>query len=191
MEKTSKILENTRRVNDYNILRGYFQHIAENSKWIKDFAGFMERELREKTNSFSGIPSPFLHLWKYEKGYLGDFQPTIAVINCGYVIMRNDVDINDFEAIYTAVDECETIAHHVNSRIRRDSNDPKHFLFNSYMKDRTRVEPVYMDEVGYGVEVQVYFKNPQPIQFEPTEWLDNGESFFKINLFGNPLKRRS
>lgn len=160
------------RSNNYNRIRNYFKNLSEKSTLLKDFAGFLDRELRNKTNSFTGISSPFLHLWKYQKGYLGENQQTMAVISVGYAILKNNISVTDFEAIYDAVDECEKIAHHVNSRIRYDSNDPNHFLFNSYLKDRTRIEPIYMEEVGFGVEVQVFFQNPQPIKLNPDEWTD-------------------
>lgn len=160
------------RENNYKKLKDYFCKLCKASTKIKDFAAYSDRELREKTNSLKGMQSPFLHLWKYNLEYAGENASTMAVINLGYVILKNNVATDDFEDQYDAVDECEAIAHHVNARLLYDSNKPDHFLFNAFLKHRTQINPVYMEELGFGVEVQVYFKNPQSLQLDPEEWND-------------------
>ncbi|MDO5509540.1 MAG: hypothetical protein Q4F57_02480 [Weeksellaceae bacterium] len=159
------------RLNSYQRIHQYFAHIVQDSRLLQGYAGFSSTELRQKTNSLTGLPSPFLHLWKYEKGLLGTSpETTMAVVNVGYAIFRNDVAVDDFEAQYAAIDQCEQLAHHVCSRLRYDANNPQHFLFNAFLKDRTRIEPVSMQEVGYGVEVQVYFQNPESLKLHPQDW---------------------
>lgn len=160
------------RENSYFKLYEYFKKISQNSVFVQDFAGYFKHDLDAKIQSFNGIQSPYLALWDYNKEYLGENQSTLAVISLGYVVLKNDVPVDDIQAQYQAIDQCERIAKHINSRLRFDNLNPKHFLFNSFLKDKTRISPVDMKEVGFGVEVMVYFKNPEILELNPAEWAD-------------------
>lgn len=158
--------------NSYNKLYLYFKQIAEKSNLIKGFAGYFERDLSNQEQSYKGISSPYLALWNYEKGYEGENSNTIAIISVGYVILRNDIPIDDIEAQYQAIDSCEQIAKSVNSRLWFDNNDRNHLLYNAFIKEKTRIIPIDMEGVGFGVQVEVFFKNPENLKLNPDDWSD-------------------
>ncbi|MGV4460721.1 hypothetical protein ACQ1Q5_04190 [Ornithobacterium rhinotracheale] len=158
--------------NSYLKLYEYFQKIAEANVHIQGFAGYFQRDLENKLKSYAGLSSPYLALWHYEKGYQGEGRNTLAVISLGYVVLRNDVAPDDIEAQYRAIDECEQIAKSVNARLRFDNHNQKHFLFNAYLKEQTKITPIEMIGTGFGVQVEVFFKNPEHLTLNPDDWSD-------------------
>ena len=158
--------------NSYLKLKEYFEYIAEKSTKINDFAGYFQRDVNNKITSYRGMASPYLAIFDYKKGYLGENDNTIAAISMRYAILRTDVPFDDIEAQYRAIDECELIAKSVNSRLRYDHHKPGHLIFNAFLKDRTDIVPIDVREVGFGVEVQVFFKNPENLALNPDEWTD-------------------
>lgn len=163
------------KTNSYLQSKNYFDELVQKHKKINEFIGFFNRELHEKQGSFDGIASPYLALFKYEAGLDGPEQNTIAVRKVAFALMRTDVATDDFDAQYQAVDECEKLALSVLARIRYDSNNRNHFLYNSFLKESVRILPVELSSQSYGVEVYFNLKNPQPLIVNPDEWSDIDE----------------
>uniref|UniRef100_UPI0039A7059D hypothetical protein n=1 Tax=Ornithobacterium rhinotracheale TaxID=28251 RepID=UPI0039A7059D len=158
--------------NSYLRLYNYFKAIAEANVHINGFAGYFQRDLSNKLESYEGLSSPYLALWDYEKEYQGDDRNTVAVISLGYVILKSDVPPDDIEAQYAAIDECEKIAKSVNARLRYDNHDKSHFLFGSFLKEQTKIQPIDTEDLGFGVQVEVFFKNPEHLALKPEDWAD-------------------
>ncbi len=158
--------------NGYLEIKDYFQQIVAKNKKINEFVGYFTRDLHHKQAAFTGLPSPYLALFKYKLGLDGGPQNTVAVREVGFAVMRTDVADDDFEEQYKAIDECEQMALQILARIRYDNNNREHFLYNSFMKDSVRILPVELRSQSYGVEVFFSFKNPQKLVVAPDEWED-------------------
>ena len=77
--------------NSYLQIKNYFENLVQQSKFLNDFVGFFSREWAEKKNTVKGLQEPVLSLWKYELGFDGPENNTIAVRKIGFAIMYNEV----------------------------------------------------------------------------------------------------
>lgn len=158
--------------NSYLQIKNYFENIADKAKFLNDFVGFFQREWANRTASVKGLASPTLALFKYELGFDGPDQNTLAVRKIGFAIMFNDVKPDDLEGQYIAIDDAEQIALKVLSRIRYDSNTPDHPLFNSFLKDSVEINPVELSGGEVGVDVLFNLKNKQLLKVDVGDWND-------------------
>ena len=158
--------------NSYLQIKNYFENLVQQSNFLNDFVGFFSREWAEKKNTVKGLQEPVLSLWKYELGFDGPENNTIAVRKIGFAIMYNEVKADDLEAQYNAIHNAEALAIKVLSRIRHDNYDTSHFLYNSFMKESVEVSPVELSGNEFGVEVTFNLKNKQLLQVHVEDWKD-------------------
>lgn len=158
--------------NSYLRLKDYMQHLATQHTAIQAFAGYSNRDLLTQVASRDGIASPYLALFDYKLSLFGPEQRTVATRKLGFAIMLNQVNTNDFQAQYTAIDQAETIALQIIARIRYDNNQKNHFLWNAFIKESVKINPVELSANSYGVEVFIHFKNPQALSLQPDNWKD-------------------
>ena len=118
------------------------------------------------------MQEPVLSLWKYELGFDGPENNTIAVRKIGFAIMYNEVKADDLEAQYNAIHNAEALAIKVLSRIRHDNYDNSHFLYNSFIKESVEISPVELSRDEFGVEVTFNLKNKQLLQVHQEDWKD-------------------
>lgn len=157
----------------YLQIKNYFGNIVDQAKFLNDFVGFFQREWANRTASVKGLKSPTLALFKYELGFDGPDQNTVAVRKIGFAIMFNNIKPDDLEAQYIAIDGAEQLAKKVLSRIRHDSNTPENPLFNSFLKDSVEINPVELSGGEVGVDVLFNLKNKQILKVDPDDWNDN------------------
>ncbi|SDE69792.1 hypothetical protein, partial [Riemerella columbipharyngis] len=70
-------------------------------------------------------------------------------------------------------DNAEKLALKVVGRMRLDSNNTEHILYNSFIKNSVEIRPVELEGVGvFGVEVSLQLKNPQRLKVNPDDWKD-------------------
>lgn len=146
--------------------------LAKHCLHINDFVGYHKEELDNKIDSYTGIKSPFLALWKYVKTKEGKDQEAQDVIHLSYVILMQNIPEDDFDAQYQAIDHCEIIADIINARIRADHHKPQTLVHRSFLENRTRIEPVVMSHLAFGVEVHLFFKNRNFLQLNADDWED-------------------
>lgn len=158
--------------NSYLEIKNYFENLVQQSKFLNDFVGFFSREWAEKKNTVKGLQEPVLSLWKYELGFDGPENNTIAVRKIGFAIMYNEVKADDLEAQYNAIHNAEALAIKVLSRIRHDNYDNSHFLYNSFIKESVEISPVELSRDEFGVEVTFNLKNKQLLQVHVEDWKD-------------------
>lgn len=156
----------------YNLLKNYMQCLAEQCVFINDFIGYSSIELHNRLDSFRGVQSPFLALFSYEKTREGEDQNAVAITRLRYVILKNKVPIDDFEAQYKAIDECELIANVINARVRLDHHTKGHFLYRTFLEDRTAIEPIQQVGDLFGVEVSLSFQTLDFWNVNPEYWKD-------------------
>ena len=157
----------------YLQLKKYFAHLAQKHKEIKENVGYFSREIIEKTNSFAGIASPFLAIYDYELGLDGGELNTLGKRKMVFSIIFANAPFDDFEAQQEKIDQAEQIALQLLARIRWDSNDKNHFLYNAFEKDLTKIYPVEEPQAHlFGVEVEIHFSTKQPLQINPEHWED-------------------
>lgn len=158
--------------NSYLAIKNYFEYLSIQANFINDFVGFFQREWANRTSSFKGLKTPALALFKYDLGFDGPDQNTVAVRKIGFAIMFNNIKPDDLEGQYIAIHDAEQIALKVLSRIRYDSNTPDHPLFNSFLKDSVEINPVELSGGEVGVDVLFNFKNKQLLKVDPEDWED-------------------
>ncbi len=158
--------------NSYLEVKRYFEYLVEKSTFLSDFVGYFQREWANRTGSKAGLKSPYLALFRYELGFDGPDQNTVAVRKIGFSIMYNNVKNDDLDAQYNAIHDAEALALKVIARIRFDSNNQEHFLFNSFLKDSVEINPVELSAAEFGVEVFFNLKNKQLLKVDPSDWND-------------------
>lgn len=159
--------------NSYLQLKTYFADIAQKHKAIKDFSGYFAREVQQKMGSFSGIGSPFLTIFNYELGLDGGEMNTIGERKLTFSVLFHNPAFDDFEAQQQAIDDAEKIALQILARIKKDHNTKGHFLYNSFEKAMTKIFPVEEPNIQvYGVDVQIHFRNKEPLLVESDVWED-------------------
>lgn len=158
--------------NSYLQVKDYFENLVQQSNFLNDFVGFFEREWATKTASVKGLKSPCLALFKYNLGFDGPEQNTIAVRKTGFAIMFNDIKAGDYQAQYQAIHDAEALAVKVLSRIRHDNYDDSHFLYNAFLKDSVDISPVELSGNSFGVDVLFNFKNKQKLIVQVEDWKD-------------------
>lgn len=158
--------------NSYLKIKDYFETLVSKHKHINEFVGYFSRDLHSKSARRKGIASPYLALFKYEIGFDGPEQNTIAVRKLGFALMLNTVAPDDFNKQYEAIDTAEQLALSVLARIQLDNNNRKHFLYNSLIKDSIRILPVELSAQSFGVEVYFNLKNPQNLVVNTDDWED-------------------
>jgi hypothetical protein len=157
----------------YLQIRDYFQNLATHSAVLKDFVAFSQREWANRTASTQGIESPYLVLYKYEMGFQGPEENTLAVRHLGFAIMVQDNALqDDFEAQYTGINTAEQIALKILARIRYDSFNQEHFLYNSFMKETVVITDVEISAGEMGVDVFFSIKNKQTLKCDAADWAD-------------------
>lgn len=158
--------------NSYIAVKNYFENLSNKAKFLNDFVGFFQREWANRTASVKGLKTPALALFKYELGFEGPDQNTVAVRKIGFAVMFNNIKPDDLEGQYIAIHDAEQLALKVLSRIRYDSNTPNHALFNSFLKDSVEINPVELSGGEVGVDVLFNFKNKQKLTVNPDDWED-------------------
>lgn len=156
----------------YIQIKNYFESLVLQSTFLNDFVGFFEREWNSKKASVKGLKSPTLALFKYKLGFDGPHENSLAVRKIGFAIMFNGIKTGDLEGQYSAIDLAEHLAVKVLSRIRIDSADPEHFLYNSLLKDSVEINPVELSSNDFGVDVIFNIKNKQILKLDPADWKD-------------------
>ncbi|ANF51763.1 hypothetical protein A0O34_15165 [Chryseobacterium glaciei] len=158
--------------NSYIEVKNYFENLSVQANFINDFVGFFQREWANRTASVKGLKTPALALFKYDLGFDGPDQNTVAVRKLGFAIMFNNIKPDDLEGQYIAIHDAEQLALKVLGRIRYDSNTPDHPLFNSFLKDSVEINPVELSGGEVGVDVLFNFKNKQLLKVDPEDWED-------------------
>lgn len=119
-----------------------------------------------------GIQSPFLTLFDYRLMVNTHKQNSTSVRRVQFGIAKNKIDTGDFDAQYTAINECEELALQVLSRIKYDNYQREHFLYNSYPENPVTILPVELSNEAFGVEVILDLKNPESLKLKPEHWKD-------------------
>lgn len=158
--------------NSYLQIKDYFENLQKQSTFINDFVGFFQREWAGRTASVKGLQSPTLALFKYDLGFEGPEQNTIAVRKIGFAVMYNNVKAGDLDAQYTAIHDAEQLAIKILSRIRLDNYQQDHFLYNSLIKESIEINPVELSGNEFGVDVTLSFKNKQVLKVDSADWKD-------------------
>lgn len=158
--------------NSYIQIKNYFENLVLQSNFLNDFVGFFEREWKSKQAKLGGLKIPVLALFKYDVGFEGPDQNSIAVRKIGFAIMFNKIPAGDFQAQYNAIFEAEKLAFKVLSRIWIDSHDQEHFLYNSFLKDSVEIKPVELSSSDFGVDVIFNLKNKQILKIDTADWKD-------------------
>lgn len=152
--------------------KNYFKTLVAQSNFLNDFVGFSSREWLAKKNSAAGLQEPILSLWKYELGFDGPENNTVAVRKVGFAIMYNTISSDDLEAQENAINDAEHLAIKVLSRIRHDNYQSSHFLYNAFIKESVKIDPVELSGNEFGVEVTFNLKNKQLLQIHQEDWKD-------------------
>lgn len=158
--------------NSYIQIKDYFENLVEQSNFLNEFVAFFEREWTAKKAKVGGIKAPALALFRYELGFEGNDQNTIAVRKIGFAIMFNKIPAGDFSAQYNAIYAAERLAIKVLSRIRNDSYNQDHFLYNSFLKETVEIKPVELSASDFGVDVLFSIKNKQILKVDSEDWND-------------------
>ncbi|UKB81268.1 hypothetical protein [Chryseobacterium sp. MEBOG07] len=157
--------------NSYLNLKDYFEKLVENSTFLNSFAGYFNRELLNKEAN-DELNEPYLAIFDYSIGLKGPEQNTISVRKLTFAIIKNNVPEDDFQLQYKAIDDSEDMVLQVLSRIRNDSQNPAHFLYNSFLKDSVSIEPVELNANSYGSVCYLEFQNNKSLQFKKESWKD-------------------
>lgn len=158
--------------NSYLKLKNYFKDLVEKSIHVKSFVGYFQRELAQKDGG-DELDSPYLAIYGYGNTLSGPEQNTISVRKLSFAVMYKGIPDDDLELQYKAVDDAEEIINIFLARIRMDSNDPEHFLYNAWNKEGTEISPVELSISAFGSEVSLEFKNNQFLKMHPEDWNDN------------------
>ena len=159
--------------NSYNQIRNYFKNLVEQSKFLNGYSGFFQRELVGKmTNYTTPLQAPYLALFEYNLGFDGPDNNTIAVRKIGMALMYNKIKADDQEQQYNAIHNAEQLAGKLISRVRFDSNNPDHFLYNSFLKDSVEISAVELSATDFGVEIFFSLKNKQLLIMHTEDWKD-------------------
>ncbi len=158
--------------NSYIKIKHYLEELSKKHKRINAFSGYFNRDLQRQEASFDGISSPYLALFKYVLALEGPKQNTTAVRKVAFALMFNDVDADDIDAQYKAIDDAEELALSVLARVQFDNNNRNHLLYNTFIKDSVRILPIELSNTAFGVEVYFDLKNPQKLTVNPDDWSD-------------------
>lgn len=156
----------------YLMLKNYFENLCSNAKFLNSFVGYFSREFADKINTVEGLQDPSLVLFKYNLNFEGEEQNSLAIRPVGFGILFNNIASDDLEAQYNAIDVAEALAIKVLSRIRHDSFDQSHILYNSFIKNSVNIEPLELSANCFGVEVTLSLKNKQLLQVHQEDWED-------------------
>ena len=156
----------------YLTIKDYFEHLGTHAKFLKGFAGFFDRELLTKINSYDGLENPYLALFKYSIALEGNEQNTQANRQIGFVIAFGKIDAGNYAAQYKAIDDAEKFAFKVLARIKYDNARKDFFLWNSLIKESIQINPFELENGEFGAEVFFNIKNPQSLVCDITDWDD-------------------
>lgn len=160
-----------RENNSYLKMKEYFEDLVSKSTHVKSFAGYFQRELFNEKEKDSW-ESPYLALFDYELSLSGPEQNTISVRKIGFAVVYSNIE-DDIQKQYGAIDEAEKIVMKFLSRIRIDSFNAEHFLYQSFNKENTLITPVELEDGGFGAECYLEFKNNQSLKATAEDWTDN------------------
>lgn len=157
--------------NSYLKLKDYFENIVDQSTFINSFAGYFQKELKNKESN-DELTEPYLAIFDYSVGLSGPDQNTIAVRKISFAIIFNNIPEDDFELQYKAIDDAEEMALQVLARIRNDSGNDEHFLFNSFIKDSVTIEPIELNAKSYGSVAYLEIKTNKSLNLDVERWSD-------------------
>ena len=158
--------------NSYRQIKDYFENLVTQSKFLNGFAGFFQRELADKLTKSNGMQSPYLAMFKYNLGFDGPDQNTIAVRQIGFAIIFRNIKPGAIENQYTAIDDAEKLAIKILSRIKYDASQSDHLLYNSFLKESVDIQPLELANNDFGVEVTFNLKNTQKLTCHLEDWKD-------------------
>lgn len=158
--------------NSYLEVKNYFENLVMQSTFLNDFVGFFEREWSSKTSSVKGLKSPVLALFRYTLGFDGQNDNSVAVRKIGFAIMFNKIKPGDLDAQYQAIHDAEQLSIKILARMRYESFNSDHFLYNAFLKDSVEIKPVELSAGDFGVDVLFNLKNKQPLKVDFADWKD-------------------
>ena len=161
-----------RENNSYLKMKDYFEDLVSKSVYVKSFAGYFRRELLNKMEK-SDFESPYLALFDYELTFSGPEQNTISTRKIGFAVMYSNVSDDDLELQYQRIDDAEQIIKEFMARIKVESADENHFLYNAFKKEGAIITPVELENNGFGSEVYLEFNNNQALKAHADKWTDN------------------
>jgi len=153
----------------HNVIKKYFQKIANEHKQIHDFSTFNLNAARERLRS--GLKTPIFLLESHSSDIEGGRTSTFNVRTVSFLIMDH-VPRNDFEREDEIKNESEQITLDILSRMHRDGNNPEHWLYGLFDKNSvssdTPPEFLFGDMMGYNTRLEI--KNHEPLTFDPDKW---------------------
>lgn len=162
-----------RKPTSYLMMKDYFAHLVEQSKFLNDFVGYFSRELHNKQSSFRGIHYPCLALFGYNIDVEGGEIQSSAIRNMNFGILIGNISAGNYEKQYETIDQAERLAIKTISRMRYDSNNPEHFLYGALIKNSVEIRPIELEGDGlFGVEVSFKLKNIQSFKLNKDDWKD-------------------
>lgn len=157
--------------NSYLKMKDYFAYLVFQSTFLNSFVGYFRRELLNK-DSNDELTEPYLAIFDYRLGLSGPPQNTISVRKLRFAIMFNNIPSDDFDLQYKAIDDAEEMILQVIARIKHDSEQQEHFLYNSLIKESIDISEVELDLRSFGSECYIEFKNNKSLSFDRTKWKD-------------------
>lgn len=157
---------------DFLAVKNYFENLVAQSTHLKDFTGIFSKEFFNKKDSFAGLQSPVLAMFKYELGYESQGQNKLAVRKLGFSIMFGDMEPNDFAMHYQKISEAEILANKVLARIEYDSYQQNTVMYNCYLPNTVQILPVELSYNHVGVDVFLSIKNAQNTKVLLEDWKD-------------------
>ncbi len=145
----------------YTDITKYFKNIANiylgNSQTNKTF---FRKGLDEFLNHIDIVcKTPVMLLERYDFRYTDNMGDNVLKDRTiAFIIMNNVADIDDYEALDTVFDECETIIDKIFNHLRKDATPPRHNImkysnFNNF--DVTPIENQADGNFGYFVTVKI------------------------------------
>lgn len=157
---------------DFIKIKDYFEALVTASTFLKSFTGIFSREFFNKQQEYEGLPSPGLSMFRYELNHESNGQNTIAVRQIGFSIFYNDIASDDFAAQYQAIADAELLANKILARIRWDSAQKDHPMFNTYLAQSPQILPFELKASSFGVDVFLSLRNPQHLSVDLDDWQD-------------------
>lgn len=104
-----------------------------------------------------------------------DSAPTNSVIGRAFFFtIYMNPKRKDYDAQDTAIDLCERIGWKIIARMRKDSFDPTHFLYNKFKVSSVsaiRVGPVFTEHL-YGYRFGGIISGEESLKVDPADWTD-------------------
>lgn len=157
--------------NSYLKMKEYFEDLVNKSTLVKSFAGFFERDVINQLDKDS-FESPFIAINGYELSLTGPEQNTIGVRKFNFAVLYSNVP-DDIELQYKAIDDAEKIILKFIARIKLDSCNPEHFLYNSFKKDDIIILPDDLFMNCFGAYASITFHTSQSLKASAEDWTDD------------------